>query len=128
MEEIIITDYFQRGCPVKTQLLNSINWIPNVIFDTYSKSDEIGVIFDDRYSDYVIFVGDTIKLNYIDGDVQYYFDTCVTSIRLEAMQIMTLKIISMKQTPNRRKYERYSVNYGANILSYDNPKDIFCVD
>jgi len=115
MEEFIVADIMQRGCPLKTQLSNSINWIPNVVFDTYSNKNEFGIIFDDRYSNFVIFIGDTIKVNFVDGTVQYFLETIVTSIRLEAMRIITLKIASVKKIPNLRKYERYSVNYGANI-------------
>ncbi|MBE5813320.1 MAG: PilZ domain-containing protein [Clostridiales bacterium] len=127
MEGFKITDILQRGSAVKTQLPNSINWIPNVVFDTYSDKDEVGVIFDNRYDNFVIFVGDEIKLNYADGNVQYSMETTITSIRLEAVRIMTLKINSIKKIPNLRRYERYSVNYGANIFSFENPDGIFGV-
>ena len=127
MEELKITDFLQRGSAVKTQLPNSISWIPNVVFDTYSNKDEVGVIFDDRYNGSVIFVGDEIKLNYVEGNVQYFMETCVTSIRLEAVQIMALKVLSIKKMPNLRKHERYSVNYGCNIYSFESPEGVFGV-
>lgn len=127
MEDIKITDFLQRGTPVKTQLPNSINWIPNVVFDTYSNKNEVGVIFDDRYNGSVIFEGDSIKLNFVDGKVQYFMETVVSSIRLEAVQIMALKILSISKMPNLRKYERYSVNYGANISGFDEPGGVFGV-
>lgn len=127
MEGFKVTDILQRGSAVKTQLPNSINWIPNVVFDTYSNKDEVGVIFDSRYDNFVIFVGDEIKLNFADGNIQYTMETTITSIRLEAVRIMTLKINSVSKMPNLRKYERYSVNYGANIFSFGNPDGVFGV-
>lgn len=127
MEKIKITDFLQRGSSVKTQVPNSIDWISNVVFDTYSKKNEVGVIFDERYDGSVIFVGDTIKLNFVDGNIQYFMETTITSIRLEAVRIMTLKIESIKKIPNLRKYERYSVNYCANIRGFGNPDGIFGV-
>lgn len=118
LEGLKITDYFQRGTAVKTQTENSIEWVPNVVFDTYSNKNEIGVIFDERYSKVVIFAGDSIKLNYPVGKTQYFMETSVTGIRVEAVKIMTLRIKSIKQIPNLREHERYSINYAAEVYSF----------
>jgi len=127
MKNFKIADFFQRGTAVKTQIQNSIDWIPNVVFDTYSGKNEVGIIFDDRYKNFVILVNDTIKLNYAVGKVQYLMEACVTGIRVEAVRVMTLKIVSVKKIPNLRKDERYSVNYGANILSLEDMESDFVV-
>jgi len=127
MENFKITDFFQRGTAVKTQIQNSIDWIPNVVFDTYSGKNEVGIIFDDRYKNFVILEKDIIKLNYAVGKVQYFMEAYVTGIKLEAVRIMTLKIVSIKKIPNLRKDERYSVNYGANISSLRDTERNFVV-
>ena len=59
--------------------------------------------------------------------MQYIVDTWITGIRIEPAKIMTLKVVSIKKMANLRKDERYSVNYGATISSFDSPEGTFGV-
>ena len=127
MEEIRISDILQRGSALKTQVQNSIDWIPNVVLDMYLDTNEMALIYDDRYTGNLVLVGDAIKLNYVDGDVQYMIETWITSIRIEPVRLMTVKIVSIKKMNNLRKAERYSVNYGAKITCFENPDGVFGV-
>ena len=54
-------------------------------------------------------------------------DTWITGIRIEPTKIMTVKVVSIKKMNNLRKDERYSVNYGVNINSFENPEGTFGV-
>lgn len=127
MEIIEITDFLQKESAVKTQLQDSIEWIPNVVVDLHPETEELDLLYDDRYGSNLILVGDAIKLNYIDDKVQYMVDAWITGIRIEPVKIMTLKVVSIKKMANLRKDERYSVNYGATISSYDSPEGTFGV-
>ena len=51
METIQITDFLEKNSAVKTQLQDSIEWIPNVVVDLHSDIDEIDLIFDDMIND-----------------------------------------------------------------------------
>jgi len=127
MEIIEISDFLQKESAVKTQLQDSIEWIPNVVVDLHPGTEEIDLVYDDRYGSNLILVGDAIKLNYIDDKVQYMVDTWITGIRIEPVRIMTLKVVSIKKMANLRKDERYSVNYGATISSFESPEGTFGV-
>lgn len=127
MEEIKITDFLHKESAVKTQLQDSIEWIPNVTVDLHPDSQEIELVFDDRYSGSLVLVGDAIKVNYVDDKVQYMVDAWITGIRIDPIKVMTLKVVSIKKMANLRKDERYSVNYGATISSFDSPEGIFGV-
>ena len=127
MEIIEISDFLQKESAVKTQLQDSIEWIPNVVVDLHPDTEEIDLVYDDRYGSNLILVGDAIKLNYIDDKVQYMVDTWITGIRIEPVRIMTLKVVSIKKMANLRKDERYSVNYGATISSFESPEGTFGV-
>lgn len=127
MEIIEITDFLQKESAVKTQLQDSIEWIPNVVIDLHPETEEIDLLYDDRYGSNLILVGDAIKLNYIDDKIQYMVDAWITGIRIEPAKIMTLKVVSIKKMANLRKDERYSVNYGATISSFDSPEGTFGV-
>jgi len=127
MEEIKIADFLQKESSIKTQLQDSIEWITNVVVDLHSDSQEIDLIFDERYGNSLVLVGDAVKLNYIDDKIQYMIETWITGIRIETIKIMTVKVVSIKKMANLRKDERYSVNYGATISSFDSPDGIFGV-
>ena len=127
MEEIKITDFLEQNSAVKTQLQDSIEWIPNVVVDLHPDTQEIDLVFDERYSSMLVLVGDAVKINYIDDRIQYMVEAWITGIRIEPLRIMTLKVVSIKKMNNLRKDERYSVNYGATISSFDNPSGIFGV-
>lgn len=127
MEEIKVTDFLEKESVLKTQLQDSIDWIPNVVVDLHADSQEIDLIFDERYGSNLVLVGDAVKLNYVEDKVQYIVDTWITGIRVESAKIMTVKIVSIKKMANLRKDERYSVNYGATISSFDSPEGTFGV-
>ena len=127
MEEIKITDFLKKESPIKTQLQDSIDWIPNVVVELHSNTDEIDLVFDDRYDSSLVLIGDAIKLSYIDDNTQYIVDTWITGIRMEQIKVMTVKVVSIKKMANLRKDERYSVKYGATISSLDNPTGVFGV-
>ncbi|MBE5812647.1 MAG: PilZ domain-containing protein [Clostridiales bacterium] len=127
METIQISDFLEKESVLKTQVQDSIEWIPNVVVDLHPDTEEIDLIFDDRYSNSVVLVGDAVKLNYVEEKVQYIVDAWITGIRMQPTKIMTLKVVSIKQMANLRKDERYSVNYGATISSFDNPTGVFGV-
>lgn len=127
MEEIEISDFLARGRAIKTQIQDSIEWIPNVVVNMYPDSKEIELVYDERYSGNLVLVGDAIKLNYIEETVQYMIDAWITSIRMTEEKIMSVKVVSVKKMANLRKDERYSVNYGVNITSFDNPEGVFGV-
>lgn len=127
MEEIKIDDFLQKEYSIKTQLQDSIEWITNVVVDLHSDSQEIDLIFDERYGNSLVLVGDAVKLNYIDDKIQYIIETWITGIRVDTIKTMTVKVVSIKKMANLRKDERYSVNYGATISSFDSPDGIFGV-
>lgn len=127
MEEIEISDFLARGRGIKTQVQDSIEWIPNAVVNMYPDTKEIELVYDDRYNGNLVLVGDAIKLNYIEEKVQYMIDAWITSIRMTPEKIMSVKVVSVKKMANLRKDERYSVNYGVNITSFDNPEGVFGV-
>lgn len=127
MEDIKITDFLRKESSLKTQVQDSIEWVPNVVVDLHEESQEIDLIFDERYSSSLILVGDAVKLNYVEDKVQYIVDTWITGIRIEPMKVMTVKVVSIKKMSNLRKDERYSVNYGVNVNSFENPEGTFGV-
>jgi hypothetical protein len=127
MEEIDVSEFLSRGIALKTQMQDSIEWVPNVVLNLYPANKEIDLMFDERYKSMLVLVGDAVKLNYIDGNVQYFIETWITSIRVEPEKMMTLKVASVKKMNNLRKDERYSVNYAANIKSFETPSGIFGV-
>ena len=127
MQRIKITDEFSHGCTVKTQIQDSTEWISNVVINIYPDTEEIDVLFDDRYKNMLILVGDAIKVNYLKDEQQYLMETWVTAIKSGQENVMTLKIISTKKMANTRREERYSVNYGAHIASFEKPEGAFGV-
>ena len=100
MEEIKITDFLEKESAIKTQLQDSIDWIPNVVVDLHEDSQEIDLIYDDRYSSSLILVGDAIKLNYVDDRIQYMVDTWITGIRIDPVKVLTVKVVSIKKMAN----------------------------
>ena len=127
MEEIKITDFLGQESALKTQLQDSIDWIPNVVVDLHQDSQEIDLIYDDRYNGNLVLVGDAVKLNYIEDTIQYMVEGWINGIRMEPAKIMTIKVVSIKKMANLRKAERYSVNYGATVSSFDSPDGVFGV-
>lgn len=127
MEQIKIADFLEKESPVKTQLQDNIDWIPNVVVNLHSESDEMDLVFDDRYDSDSVLVGDAIKINYFEDRFQYVVDAWITSIRVEIIKIMTVKVVSIKKMNNLRKDERYSVNYVATISSFASPEGVFGV-
>lgn len=127
MENITITDFLERGSQVKTQIGNSVFWIPNVVLSVEPDGEKVEIILDGRYDNFVVFEGDFIKLNYLKGNIQYFIETNVSNVKLGNLKSMILDVTSVKKIPNMRKYQRYSVNYGANIFSFEEPDGVFGV-
>ena len=127
MEEIKINHLVHRGSPIRTQVQDSIEWIPNTIVNVYEVTDEIEIIFDDRYLDELILVGDAMKITYKENEWEYIIDAWITGIKVEANKIITLKVASIKKITNLRKDERYSVNYGAVIYGINADEGKFSV-
>lgn len=117
MDDIKINELVHRGSPIKTQVQNSIDWISNTIVNVYEVTDEIEIVFDDRYINELILVGDAMKITYKENEWEYIIEAWITGIRMENDKIITLKVASIKKITNLRKDERYSVNYGAIIYS-----------
>ena len=127
MEDIKISDFLRRGTILKTQVQDSIEWVANAVIDMYSDTDEMALIYDERYSGNLVLVGDAIKINYVEGETQYFIEAWINNIQLEPVKLMMLKIVSIKKLNNLRKDERFSVNYAAKIAGYGNPNGVFGV-
>ncbi|MBQ7668673.1 MAG: PilZ domain-containing protein [Clostridia bacterium] len=117
MEEVKFSDILKRGLPVKTQTQDSRDWIANAIVNYYENSEEIELMYDNRYNGDIVLVGDAMKITYTEGSFEYIIDAWITGIKLEPSKLITLKLVSIKKIENLRKDERFSVNYGAMIYS-----------
>ena len=127
MEEIKVNELLHRGSQIKTQVQDSRDWIPNTIVNVYEVTDEIEIIFDDRYLNELILVGDAMKITYREEEWEYIIDAWVTGIKVEPTKIITLKTVNIKKISNLRKDERYSVNYGAIIYGINADEGTFGV-
>jgi len=127
MEEIKINELLHRGSKIKTQVQDSREWISNTIVNVYEVTDEVEIIFDDRYLDELILVGDAMKITYKEDEWEYIIDAWITGIKVEPNKFITLKIVSVKKISNLRKDERYSVNYGAVIYGINSDEGTFGV-
>ena len=127
MEDIKITDFLKKGTMVKTQVDDSSEWITNVVFNMYPETDEIEIVYDDRYLNHLVMLGDALKLTYTEESFEYIIDTWITGIRLAEVKIMTLKVVSVNKYTNFRKDERYSVSYAATIQTLEDFEGIFAV-
>ena len=127
MEDIKITDFLKKGTMVKTQVDDSSEWITNVVFNIYPETDEIEIVYDDRYLNHLVMLGDALKLTYTEESFEYIIDTWITGIRLAEVKIMTLKVVSINKYTNFRKDERYSVSYAATIQTLEDFEGVFAV-
>lgn len=127
MEDIKISGLLHRGTQIKTQVQDSRDWIANTVVNFYENSNEIEIIFDNRYVNDLVLVGDEMKLTYREEEWEYIIDTLITGIKIEPNKIITLKIINVKKINNLRKDERYSVNYGALIYGINSDEGTYGV-
>jgi len=125
MEEIKINEILQRGYQIKTQVQDGRDWIVNSVVNIYE--NEIEIIFDDRYLNELILVGDTMKLTYKIDEWEYIIDAWITGIKIDPNKIIILKVTNIKKINNLRKDERYSVNYGALIYGENSDEGLFGV-
>jgi len=127
MEEIRIEDIIRPGTTIKTQVQDSRDWIVNSVVNLYSNTDEIEIIYDDRYLNMLVLVGDAMKIAYREDEWEYIIEAWITGIKIEPNKIITLKTVSVKKIANLRKDERYSVNYGATIYGINSDNGMFGV-
>ena len=127
MKEIKINDFLEKGSQIRTQIGNSVYWIPNLVLSLEDDGRKLEIIFDGRYDNFGIFEGNFIKLNYLRGNVQYFIETIVCNIKLGEEKSVVLEVLKVKKVPNERKDQRYSVNYGANVFSFQDPEGVFGV-
>jgi len=127
MEEIKLNQLLHRGSQIRTQVQDSRDWIVNTIVNLYDVTDEIEIVFDDRYANELILVGDAIKITYKENEWEYIIDAWITGIKLDMVKVLTLKVASIKRINNLRKDERYSVNYGAMLYGINADEGTFGV-
>jgi hypothetical protein len=127
MENIKISDFLSKGCMIKTQVSDGMEWITNVVYNLYEDTEEIEIGYDDGYLNNLVMLGDAIKITYTQEAFEYIVETWITGIRIEPVKIMTVKVVSIKKVNNFRKDERYSVNYAATVQSFDEIEGVFGV-
>lgn len=127
MEDIKISDFLTKGCMIKTQASDGMEWLANVVYNLYQDTDEIEIGYDDAYLNSLVMLGDAIKITYTQEAYEYILEAWITSIRIEPVKIMTVKVVSIKKVNNFRKDERYSVNYAATVQSCEELEGVFAV-
>lgn len=126
MDKILLSDFLEIDSIIKTSVKNG-EWISNIVSDISPDMQEIEIPFNEKYLGSLTMVGDDMQLTQTIDGYEYITDTIITQITIEPKKCMRLRVKDIKKVENRRRDERYSVNYAVTIQSITEYDGVFGV-
>ena len=125
MYEINISSFLKKGDSIKVKHDDLPSWVNNTVFSINDDLKEIDIVFDEKYIENQVMIGDIVNIKYNEGEYEYFILGWVSKIKNDESKKLSVKVHSIEKHFNKRKSKRYDVYLSMVAKNNQDNKGVF---